>query len=295
MPLTVAAAEKLVESLPKHIHLRQPQGGGEDQIDVTIWWAPSVEEGIPDSDKPAVVLQDITDNPAPDDPVTGLMNKDPNATTATSDTFTFDATQDDYRVTEEDMEEASVEVTGTLNGSSGHTFTKDTDYEVVDPDNDGAFEVIRWLDGGDNPDDGTDFTVDYNHFTPARDYGERSHVKVQMHAHTTDLEAGDRGASEAQHREDIMRALVNRLKTWWRASAPQDLADVQCAARERGAISDFSYLEGRGTLRKGFDLTIGQAQAVRTTTRTVREVTGDVVIKMADGDEVTQAFSADFE
>lgn len=74
------------------------------------------------------------------------------------------------------------EVTGTLDGSTGHTFVEGTDYRVIDSDtfnhlkwnednwNDGdwagtattpGLDTIDWSIGGDNPDDNTDFYVDY--------------------------------------------------------------------------------------------------------------------------------------
>jgi len=52
-------------------------------------------------------------------------------------------------------------VTGTLDGSADHTFTKGTDYQLVDDDGDGEDDSIDWSVGGDSPDDGTAFFVDY--------------------------------------------------------------------------------------------------------------------------------------
>ena len=52
------------------------------------------------------------------------------------------------------------EVRGTLNGDT-HTFVKGTDYAVTDSNSDGALDSIDWSIGGDSPDDGTTFFVDY--------------------------------------------------------------------------------------------------------------------------------------
>lgn len=51
-------------------------------------------------------------------------------------------------------------VTGTLNGTSGHSFIRGTDFEGVDSDGDGYVDAIDWSIGGDTPDDGTEFSVD---------------------------------------------------------------------------------------------------------------------------------------
>lgn len=53
------------------------------------------------------------------------------------------------------------DVTGTLNGSSGHSFVKGTDYDVIDDESDSENDSIDWSIGGDSPDDGTYFYVDY--------------------------------------------------------------------------------------------------------------------------------------
>ena len=50
-------------------------------------------------------------------------------------------------------------VTGTLLGVP-HTFTKGTDYQLIDNDLDGHFDSVQWL-GVDLPDNGTDIAVSY--------------------------------------------------------------------------------------------------------------------------------------
>lgn len=80
-----------------------------------------------------------------------------------AETHTFDATQNIYQLdkgSEMEQDNNVREVRGTLSGSS-HTFVKGTDYTVIDDSGDGKLDAIDWSIGGDNPDDGTDFFVDY--------------------------------------------------------------------------------------------------------------------------------------
>lgn len=69
-----------------------------------------------------------------------------------SDTLAFSSSVQQYTLERNYL--SLVEVTGTLNGSSA-TFTEGTDFEIND-------STIDWSIGGDNPDDGTDFTVTYS-------------------------------------------------------------------------------------------------------------------------------------
>lgn len=51
-------------------------------------------------------------------------------------------------------------VTGTLNGTDGHTFVEGTDYNELDDSGDGYPDAIDWSLAGDTPDDGTDFVIE---------------------------------------------------------------------------------------------------------------------------------------
>ena len=73
--------------------------------------------------------------------------------------YTYDSTQQVYDLRCDNIEEVK-EVRGTLNGDP-HVFVEGTDYELVDTTEDGNFDSIDWGIGGDEPDDGTDFFVDY--------------------------------------------------------------------------------------------------------------------------------------
>lgn len=86
---------------------------------------------------------------------------EPDVTTGNTKTITYESGTDEYKVDDALVTDGITQVTGTLNGSS-HTFVEGTDYEEVDVRADGVINGIDWGIGGDNPDDGTDFTVTYD-------------------------------------------------------------------------------------------------------------------------------------
>ena len=79
--------------------------------------------------------------------------------TVTNESHTFASGTDDYALDETPVTEIT-EVTGTL-ASGAHTFVETTDYLLIDNDSDGRYDTIDWSPGGDDPDDTTDFYVDY--------------------------------------------------------------------------------------------------------------------------------------
>lgn len=76
----------------------------------------------------------------------------------TAETHTYVTGTDEYELTNLPTSNISL-VTGTLSGVP-HTFTKGTDYQLVDNDLDGQFDSVEWL-GVDLPDNGTNFAVSY--------------------------------------------------------------------------------------------------------------------------------------
>ena len=79
--------------------------------------------------------------------------------TVTNESHTFASGTDDYALDETPVT-GITEVTGTLS-SGAHTFVETTDYQLIDNDSDGRYDTIDWSPGGDDPDDTTDFYVDY--------------------------------------------------------------------------------------------------------------------------------------
>jgi len=79
--------------------------------------------------------------------------------TVSNESHTFAAGTDEYALDETPVT-GITEVTGTLS-SAAHTFVETTDYLLIDNDSDGRYDSIDWGQGGDTPDDTTDFDVDY--------------------------------------------------------------------------------------------------------------------------------------
>lgn len=80
----------------------------------------------------------------------------------TNESHTFQTGTDIYALDkgEQMVADGITSVTGTSGGAST-TFVEGTDYEEVDSGSDGQVDAIDWSLGGANPDDGTDFFVQY--------------------------------------------------------------------------------------------------------------------------------------
>lgn len=69
---------------------------------------------------------------------------------------------DDRTVFDVDYETDSWTIASTIEDESGDTYDKGTDWDLVDNDGDGIEDSIDWSIGGSTPDDGEQYTVDYN-------------------------------------------------------------------------------------------------------------------------------------
>lgn len=79
-------------------------------------------------------------------------------TSTTAEVHTYTTGTDEYELTDLPTSNISL-ITGMLS-STPYTFTKGTDYQLVDDDLDGQFDSVGWL-GVNLPDNGTDFSVSY--------------------------------------------------------------------------------------------------------------------------------------
>lgn len=93
-----------------------------------------------------------------------LAGDEPDTNTGQTETITFDSDKLKYIVSDGLVTNGISQVDGTLNGAA-NTFTEGTDYEEVDVRADGVINGIDWGIGGDNPDNGTDFTVTFEEGT----------------------------------------------------------------------------------------------------------------------------------
>lgn len=97
-----------------------------------------------------------------DDDIINIDRLDSNIEEVTGETFEYDTSQTDYRLTytyEDDNGSISIEDKG------GSVYTEGTDFTVEDQTGDGWPETIVW-GGGAEPDDGEDFFVDYDVTVP---------------------------------------------------------------------------------------------------------------------------------
>lgn len=79
--------------------------------------------------------------------------------------FTYATSEDTYQLTERDiLTTASITINGTAGGAP-RTFVKETDYELAQTPNYWTYDAIRWKPTGTQPDEGTTFTVAYQHRT----------------------------------------------------------------------------------------------------------------------------------
>lgn len=113
------------------------------------------------------IIQEIMNADSSIDNITQLeieIGEEPHTFSAGTDVYTLDKTleTDDGSAS---YEMGITEVTGTLSGTSGHTFVEDTDYQEWNSsagDTSSPQDSIDWSLAGDDPDDGTTFYVSYN-------------------------------------------------------------------------------------------------------------------------------------
>ena len=221
-----------------------------------------VSGGI-DLNYPIILISEVSDTVAPTSPVNSQLSQDRTYTTQQVDTLTKQVGVLDYAVVKPDIKAGTTVIVGTYSGTPNTTFVLNTDYEVLDLNADTGLETIRWKTGGGakKPDDGTQFTVTYQHYTPREWYGEESATQVQVHALAVAIKSGDTltrspvtTAQKDHTAEEVLRTMLMHLKGW---AASLDIALAGLAGtRDRGPIQDFSHLEGEGVLRKGFDITL---------------------------------------
>lgn len=88
----------------------------------------------------------------------------PNLTVEISNTatesHTYNTGTSDYQLDNLPASVIGAGIDGTKSGAP-HSFTRGTDYTLVDADYDGLFDSVRWS-GGDTPDDSTSFTCGYS-------------------------------------------------------------------------------------------------------------------------------------
>lgn len=109
-----------------------------------------------------------------------------------TDTPTFTTGTMSYLLVQQDVESITT-VTGTLAATPGHVFVEGTDYELDDDD-----KTLVWLPAGDEPDNGTVFTVVYDHRKYRRQFGADGTVTVRLHVVAKDYAGPTRKFDKSQ-------------------------------------------------------------------------------------------------
>jgi len=126
-----------------------------------------------------------------------------------TENIVFDADEDTYQVTERDIV-AVQSLTGTRNGSA-HTFVNGADFEVYTTYDYSTPNAIRWLPGGNKPDDGTSFTATYTHRLISSMQGNRSMNTYRLTIHTKDQTITGKFYPKARLGELLLEALYGYL------------------------------------------------------------------------------------
>lgn len=133
---------------------------------------------------------------------------------ADPETYTYDADGDQvYPVVQRDIAGPVTGVEGTAGGVD-HTFIENTDFEVVSLEGYTTPGAIEWLPGGTLPDDGTDFTIEYQHRMVDFLVVSRSILTYRLTMHCSSLAIGQRGATVAYDRAILADFASDFLDEW---------------------------------------------------------------------------------
>lgn len=109
-------------------------------------------------------------------------------------------------------------VVGTLLGNAGHTFVPGVDYVTGHTvGKDFVPTYIKWLSGGDKPDDATNFTVTYDYPDVVTSQVSRGKITVRLTLYVSALDNGENGASQYWPKSRLAVALGDDLFAQLRA------------------------------------------------------------------------------
>lgn len=244
--MSVDIAARLVENLPNSLTL--PSGDT-----FTIDWVDGLARHE-DKEPPYGSFSPVTTVPQrPRDlKLRGAVTE---TSRTASDTITFSSGTDVYQVTERDITSLN-EVTGTLNGSD-HTFTIDTDVEKHSTPDYEVFDAVKWLDGADSPDDGTDFTVEYDHRIYEIHRRNYERITYRLAVHGKELSQSDTNASQPYAAWDLAYQLGDALAeelTLLKGSALDDDGNLKLKSFEN--YGSINLEEGESTAVNPFDITM---------------------------------------
>lgn len=167
------------------------------------------------------------------------------------DTFTFDTSQDVYQVTERDI--ASV---NSVDDASGDSYVEDTDFEIHSTADYTTDDAIKWLDGGSSPDDGEDFTVDYEHFVFFDRHSKKGDLVVQIAILAESIEIGTNYYDKLQ----LAKVLASALEEYFmdnRGARLKSLGNSNYAMKIRGADTFGTPVPAEGDTLGIFPVNVG--------------------------------------
>jgi hypothetical protein len=161
-------------------------------------------------------------------------------------TTTYTSTQDVYDVHEKDISSIN-SVSGTLNGSN-HTFTEDYDFEIFTNALRSLPHAIKWLDGGDTPDEDTEFTIDYNHRLVSETRISWETRMMNLIIHGSEVPSSNANASIDYSKSDVLEEttdFLSDLAAFYRGHSLQDGAYHLEDIRD---LTDIGVQEGESTV-----------------------------------------------
>lgn len=149
-------------------------------------------------------------------PIDQFLRDTPVQTTQTqTDTITFNTGTDVYQVTQRAIDNTQATILTATVGGFPATLTEDTDYEVHSTADYTTNDAVKFLDGGTKPDDGTTFTIQYEHilFTLGRVNHERYTYRLMLFI--GNLASGTNGATKTYPKSYLARQLGEALVEEW--------------------------------------------------------------------------------
>lgn len=173
-PDVMDVTAKLIGWLPKTLNLENPAHT------LTVTWVDELEEDM--GGRTGVVYGTLRRMLPEVDLLDHRHRKTLIENNPQIDLLTYVDGTDDYFVSQRDIVDVQ-SITGTLAGVEDHEFVEDIDYDFVEGPDYTTKSTIRWLPGGDRPDDGTDFAVEYTHRTIERKGSVRTNVTYRLCLH----------------------------------------------------------------------------------------------------------------
>lgn len=193
---------------------------------------------------------------------------------STQDAFMYDVNEHFYTFTEDPYLLNGVTVTGTLGGSPGHVFVEGTDYVIGSVRNrDLVPTYIQWLPTGDEPDDGTNFTADYDYPEILLSTTNRGYIDARLTIYATTLMSGEQGMTEYWPKSRLAHGIGEALFQALRDTQGTNLSGT--GELTTGPVAAFGALDidpGDSLMRYTLDLRLRRNIITQTTARRTQRI-----------------------